>query len=67
MTYAIVYSSKTGNTKRLAETIRAVLPAEAVCYCGTPDAAALAANILLLAFGPTKAAVTLRQRPFLKR
>ena len=34
MTYAIIYSSRTGNTKLLADGIRSVLPAETCMYFG---------------------------------
>ena len=37
MSYAIVFSSKTGNTKLLADTLHACLPQENCCYFGTPD------------------------------
>ena len=50
MTYAIVYSSQTGNTKMLAESLRAALPAEDCVYYGAPDAAALAADRLYIGF-----------------
>lgn len=36
MTYAIVFSSKTGNTRLLAETIRALLPEGSCAYFGPP-------------------------------
>ena len=54
MSYAIVYSSRTGNTKALADAIRKVLPAEECCYFGTPDAAALAAQRLYIGFWTDK-------------
>lgn len=34
MTYAIVYSSRTGNTERLAQAIRQALPPEECLYFG---------------------------------
>ena len=43
MSYAIVYSSRTGNTELLARAIQSALPAEDCLYFGGPDAAALAA------------------------
>ena len=46
MRYAIVFSSKTGNTKLLAETLHDHLPQEECCYFGTPDPAALEADTL---------------------
>ena len=39
--YSIIYSSKTGNTKKLAEKIREVLPEENCDYFGTEGAKAL--------------------------
>ena len=46
MSYAIVFSSKTGNTKLLADTLHACLPQENCCYFGTPDPAAMEADDL---------------------
>ena len=43
MTYAIVYASKTGNTRLLAETIRESLPQDSCLWRGGPDERALAA------------------------
>ena len=54
MSYAIVYSSRTGNTKALADAIREVLPPEDCCYFGPPDAAALAAQRLYIGFWTDK-------------
>ena len=52
MTQAIVYSSKTGNTKLLAETIQTTLPA---CqYCGTPCDDARDADVLFVGFWTDK-------------
>ena len=41
MRYAIVFSSKTGNTKLLADTLHDSLPQDACSYFGAPDPAAL--------------------------
>ena len=46
--YSIIYSSKTGNTKKLAEKIREVLPEENCDYFGTEGAKALSSDILYL-------------------
>ena len=46
MTYAIVYSSKTGNTRLLAETLRDTLPADDCLYFGTSSDEALRAERL---------------------
>ena len=50
MKYAIVYSSRTGNTRLLAETIRAALPEGDCLYFGPPDPAALDAERLYAGF-----------------
>lgn len=54
MTYAIVYSTKTGNTRLLAETIRDALPAADCLYFGAPDDAALAADRIYAGFWTDK-------------
>ena len=38
MSYAIVYSSRTGNTAQLAQAIKEALPQEDCLYFGQPDA-----------------------------
>ena len=48
--YSILYSSKTGNTKKLAEKIREVLPEENCDYFGTEGAKALTSDILYIGF-----------------
>ena len=42
MSYAIVFSSKTGNTALLAQTLQEQLPQADCCYFGAPDTAAKA-------------------------
>ena len=64
MSYAIVYSSRTGNTELLARAIQSALPAEDCLYFGGPDAAALAADRLYVGFWTTRAAATRRWRLF---
>ena len=54
MSYAIVFSSKTGNTKLLADTLHTCLPQESCCYFGTPDPAALEADELYVGFWTDK-------------
>ena len=54
MTYAIVVSSKTGNTALLAQTAAACLPAGQCLYHGAPDPAALAADRILVGFWTDK-------------
>lgn len=56
MSYAIVYSSKTGNTQMLAQAIRQALPLEEGVYFGGPDSAALAAERLYVGFWTDKGA-----------
>lgn len=43
MSYAIVYSSRTGNTALLAQALKEALPQGNCLYCGAPDAKALTA------------------------
>lgn len=54
MTYAIVYSSRTGNTEKLARTIREALPERNCIYYGGPDAEALEADMIYLGFWTDK-------------
>ena len=54
MSYAIVFSSKTGNTALLAQTLREQLPQADCCYFGAPDTAALAADTLYVGFWTDK-------------
>lgn len=54
MSYAIVFSSKTGNTKLLADTLRDSLPQDACSYFGAPDPAALDADTLYVGFWTDK-------------
>ena len=54
MSYSIVYSSRTGNTRQLAEAIRTVLPAADCLYCGAPAPEALAADTLYVGFWTDK-------------
>lgn len=49
--YSIIYSSKTGNTKKLAEKIREVLPEENCDYFGTEGAKALSSDYYTLDSG----------------
>ena len=52
--YSIIFSSLTGNTKKLADTIRAVLPAENCDYFGAPKAEELHSEILYIGFWTDK-------------
>lgn len=67
MTYAIVYSSKTGNTRLLAETIRDTLPTGDCLYYGAPDNAALAADRIYVGFWTDKGTCDADTAAFLSR
>ena len=67
MSYAIVFSSKTGNTKLLADTLHSCLPQESCCYFGTPDPAALEADELYVGFWTDKGTADESTLDFLKQ
>ena len=50
MSYAIVYSSQTGNTAQLATHIKHILPAKELVYFGSVSPDALHADIFLFLF-----------------
>lgn len=54
MHYAIVYSSRTGNTALLADTIHKTLPEGECLYYGAPDRKALEADVLYVGFWTDK-------------
>ncbi len=54
MNYAIVYSSRTGNTAMLAQAIRETLPQENCLYFGEPDSRALDAEMIYVGFWTDK-------------
>lgn len=54
MKYAIVYSSKTGNTQLLAQAISQALPPEECLYFGPPSQKALAAQRVYVGFWTDK-------------
>lgn len=54
MTYAIVYSSRTGNTASLAEALRSALPAEGCVYFGAPGGDIPAADAVFAGFWTDK-------------
>lgn len=54
MKYAIVFSSKTGNTKQLAQAISEALPAEDCLYFGAPSPEALKAQRIYVGFWTDK-------------
>ena len=67
MSYAIVFSSKTGNTALLAQTLREQLPQADCCYFGAPDAAALTADTLYVGFWTDKGKADESASDFLKQ
>ena len=67
MKYAIVYSSQTGNTKMLAETVRDALPADECIYFGVPDDAALKADRIYAGFWTDKGTCDEQSVAFLKK
>lgn len=54
MSYAIVYSSRTGNTTMLAQAVREALPQEDCRYFGAPAPQALAADTVYVGFWTDK-------------
>ena len=67
MSYAIVFSSKTGNTALLAQTLQEQLPRADCCYFGAPDAAALTADTLYVGFWTDKGKADADTLDFLKQ
>ena len=67
MKYAIVYSSRTGNTKMLADTLRDALPKKECVYFGGPDAAALSAEKIYVGFWTDKGTCDEQTADFLKK
>ena len=66
MKTSIVYSSKTGNTRQLADAIAAALPENDILYTGTPCEAALAADRLFIGFWTDKGSCNSEIADFLK-
>lgn len=54
MKYSIVYSSRTGNTKLLAEQIKIILPEESLISSGQPSDEAAEADLIFLGFWTDK-------------
>ena len=54
MNYAIVYSSRTGNTKMLADTISTCLDPADIIYSGVPSDEALKADYIFIGFWTDK-------------
>ena len=67
MSYAIVYSSRTGNTKLLAETIRDTLDPADCIYFGTPSEEALSADTLYVGFWTDRGTCDEDAAAFLKK
>ena len=67
MSYAIVFSSRTGNTALLAQTLQEQLPQADCCYFGAPDTAALAADTLYVGFWTDKGKADADTLDFLKQ
>ena len=67
MNYAIVYTSKTGNTRLLAETIASMLPSDSCLYCGSPDDRALDADQIYVGFWTDKGSCDEEVAAFLSR
>lgn len=65
MSYAIVVSSKTGNTKLLADTILEVLDANKVNYCGKIAECAKEADTLFIGFWTDKGTCDENMKKFL--
>ena len=67
MRYSIVYSSNTGNTRQLAESIEQQLPTGDLLYCGAPDTAALQADVLFVGFWTDKGSCDAKVAELLKQ
>ena len=66
MSYAIVFSSKTGNTGLLADTLHSCLPQADCCYFGNPNSAAMEADTLYVGFWTDKGKADESSSDFLK-
>ena len=64
MTYSIVYSSKTGNTKMLADALHQALPADDCLYSARQTRRRSPPSASTSASGPIKAAATQKPPPF---
>ena len=67
MSYAIVFSSKTGNTELLADALHSYLPQADCCYFGSPNPAAMEANTLYVGFWTDKGKADESSSDFLKQ
>ena len=66
MRYSIVYSTRTGNTRLLAEQVREALPAEDCVYFGEADEKALEADRIYVGFWTDKGCCDSQTADFLK-
>ena len=66
MKYAIIYSSKTGNTKLLADNIYETLNKDECIYFGEPDTKALDADRIYVGFWTDKGSCNEETAAFLK-
>ena len=67
MTYSIVFSSKTGNTQRLAQAIRNVLPQHDCLFFGPPCGEALKAQRIYAGFWTDKGSCDRETAAFLEQ
>ncbi|MDO5145691.1 MAG: flavodoxin family protein [Eubacteriales bacterium] len=67
MKYAIVFSSRSGNTKMLADAIREELPQDKCVYFGAPDESALKVSRLYIGFWTDKGICDAEAKCFLER
>ncbi len=65
MQYAVVYSSKTGNTRLLAEQIQKQKGSATCIYFGEPNAEALQADVLYIGFWTDKGSCDAQTKAFL--
>ena len=66
MKYAIVYSSKTGNTAQLAQAVQATLPSGDCLYFGFPASQALQADLIFVGFWTDKGTCDSQTAAFLQ-
>ena len=67
MKYAVVYSSRTGNTRQLADEIHALLAGQDVVYFGEPSENALDAQYIYVGFWTDKGTCDENTTAFLKQ
>ena len=67
MSYAIVFSSKTGNTELLADALHSYLLQAECCYFGNPNPAAMEADTLYVGFWTDKGKADESTSDFLKQ